>query len=217
MKNIKNFNNYNTSNNINVLDIIREFNMDEYLNIILTKNKSNNAPYHNINHLLCVTEFCYVIGKEEGVSKKDLKILTTAGLFHDFNHSEGKKKDDENIKQAKNAVIKYVKEEDIEDVNKLIDATQFPYVIEDKDLTKLQKIIRDADMMQTFQNNFIHQVIFGLSKELGKDPIEFLMDQKNFISNLKFYTKTAKKYTKEKLKDLKKDINYMIKISDKNE
>lgn len=210
MKNIKKFKEY--ANNITVLDIIKELDLGDYLNILLTENKSNQAPYHNINHLLCVTKFCYLFGKEENVSKKELKVLVVAGMFHDFNHSEGKKSDDKNIIEAKKCVSKYVSD-DVSDINILIDATQYPYVIEDGDLSLSQKIIRDADMMQTFEDNFIHQVVFGLSKEIGKDSIEFLTDQKKFISVLKFYTGTATNYTENKLEKLKEDIDYLIKIT----
>lgn len=211
MANIKKFNEY--ALNTNILDIIREFKMDEYLNILLKENKSNYAPYHNINHLLCVTKYCYLFGKEEGVSKKELRVLVTAGLFHDFNHSEGKKTDDKNIAEAKKCVEKYVDSDDIEDVNVLIEATQYPYVIDVKDLSLSQKIIRDADFMQTFEDNFIHQVVFGLAKEIGKEPIDFLSMQKSFISSMEFNTNTAKKYTKSKLEKLEDNVDYLIKIT----
>ena len=67
-------------------------------------------------------------------------------------------------------------------------------------------------MLQTFEDNFVQQILFGLSKELGFEFIKFLDIQLKFLDNLKFYTKSAKDMTKGKLSKIKKDVKYLKSI-----
>ncbi len=212
MNNIKRFEAYY---GLDPLEIIKKYKLDDYLKTVLTESKSNNAPYHNINHVLCMVKNTYIIGQVEGLGKNEIRTLVISALFHDFNHSEGKKSDDENIKTAIKAVKKYIleKDKDIEDdIINIIKATEYPYVIEDKDLDMSQKVIRDSDMLQTLEDNFVHQILFGLSKELGIEFKKFLDIQLNFIDNLKLYTKSAKEMSKGKFTKIKKDVKYLKSI-----
>lgn len=210
MTKIKNFEEFY---GIEALDIIKKFNLGNYLKIVIKESKSNNAPYHNLNHVLCMVKNIYIICNNEDVKKEDIQTLIIAALFHDFNHSQGKKTDDENIKIAIKACNKYIEEENLRlNVIDIIKATQYPYVIDEKDLSKNQLIIRDCDMLQTFESNFIQQVLLGLSTELGIELEKFLDMQLSFLDNLKFHTKTAKELTKGKISKIKKDVNYLKSI-----
>ena len=55
-------------------DIIKEFQLEHYLNIVLTESSSNYAPYHNINHVLCMVKYAYIIGSSEDLEKDDYII-----------------------------------------------------------------------------------------------------------------------------------------------
>jgi HD superfamily phosphodiesterase len=142
------------------LEIIKKFKLEYYLNVILTNNNGNTNLYHNFYHTQCVTTNCYKIAIDtDTYEENDIKILLIAALFHDFNHSGGKlKNDSENVKLAIEGFQKYTKEskEDTEFICDLIKITEFPYNADnDSKLSIRQQILRDADVMQWLEPNFI--------------------------------------------------------------
>ena len=43
-----------------IIDIISEYeSLKKGLKYIIQNNESNTAPYHNLNHMLTVTKYCY--------------------------------------------------------------------------------------------------------------------------------------------------------------
>jgi hypothetical protein len=202
-----------TSKDKKILEAIEIIDKYEYLQkafkYILLNSKSNNGPYHNLNHLLTVLKYCYLGGLSEGIKdEKELRELLIAAIFHDVNHTIGKEKDDVNVQNSKDAIGKFVKQEEIDAdtdyMNKLLDATQYPYVIEGKDLDLKQGIIRDADLMQVFEYNWIHQNIAGLSSELKMDFLDFVQPQRKFLESAAFNTTWGKKMYKERWGDVMK-------------
>ena len=202
-----------TSKDKKILEAIEIIDKYEYLQkafkYILLNSKSNNGPYHNLNHLLTVLKYCYLGATSEGIKdEKELKELLIAAIFHDVNHTIGKEKDDVNVQNSKDAIGKFVKQEEIDAdtdyMNKLLDATQYPYVIEGKDLDLKQGIIRDADLMQVFEYNWIHQNIAGLSSELKMDFLDFVQPQRKFLESAAFNTDWGKKMHKDKWDDVMK-------------
>ena len=202
-----------TSKDKKILEAIEIIDKYEYLQkafkYILLNSKSNNGPYHNLNHLLTVLKYCYLGASSEGIKdEKELRELLIAAIFHDVNHTIGKEKDDVNVQNSKDAIDKFVKQEEIDAdtdyMNKLLDATQYPYVIEGKDLDLKQGIIRDADLMQVFEYNWIHQNIAGLSSELKMDFLDFVQPQRKFLESAAFNTTWGKKMHKDKWDDVMK-------------
>lgn len=202
-----------TSKDKKILEAIEIIDKYEYLQkafkYILLNSKSNNGPYHNLNHLLTVLKYCYLGALSEGVKdEKELRELLVAAIFHDVNHTIGKEKDDVNVQNSKDAIDKFVKQEEIDVdtdyMNKLLDATQYPYVIEGKDLDLKQGIIRDADLMQVLEYNWIHQNIAGLSSELKMDFLDFVQPQRKFLESAAFNTDWGKKMHKDKWDDVMK-------------
>ena len=202
-----------TSKDKKILEAIEIIDKYEYLQkafkYILLNSKSNNGPYHNLNHLLTVLKYCYLGALSEGVKdEKELRELLVAAIFHDVNHTIGKEKDDVNVQNSKDAIDKFVKQEEIDVdtdyMNKLLDATQYPYVIEGKDLDLKQGIIRDADLMQVLEYNWIHQNIAGLSSELKMHFLDFVQPQRKFLESAAFNTDWGKKMHKDKWDDVMK-------------
>jgi hypothetical protein len=200
----------NKNEALEAIEIIDKY---EYLQkafkYILINSKSNNGPYHNLNHLMTVLKYCYLGATSEGIKdEKELRELLIAAIFHDVNHTIGKEKDDVNVQNSKDAIKKFVKQEEIDAdtnyMNKLLDATQYPYVIEGKDLDLKQGIIRDADLMQVFEYNWIHQNIAGLSSELKMDFLDFVQPQRKFLESAAFNTDWGKKMHKDRWGDVMK-------------
>lgn len=196
------------SKKLEAIEIIDKFDyLQKAFKYIVLNSNSNNSPYHNLNHLLTVLKYTYEGAIHEGIlDKKELRELLLAAIFHDVDHSAGKKTDDINIKNSKKALKDFVDSEeldvDINSMNEILDATQFPYVIESKNLNSKQAIIRDADLMQVFEYNWIHQNIGGLSTELKLNFIDFVKPQRKFLDSAEFNTKWGKNMKKENWKNV---------------
>ena len=172
---------------------------DDAKDYISKHNKTDNA-YHNNKHMIDVfnnsmTLFneCLFIDerykKEFNLTPNDQLNLGLAALFHDFNHSGGKLKDDENIELALIALKEYLdltnKSDLYNDVKHIIIATEFPH--KDIKLDILQKIIRDADTMGGITEDWM-SVVKSLAKELNKTFEEFIPSQINFLQSVKYNT-----------------------------
>jgi len=188
---------------LEAIEIIDKYDyLQKAFKYIILNNKSNNNPYHNLNHLLTVMKYCHLGAISEKITdEKELRELLIAAIFHDVNHSGGKKTDDINIKNSKKSIKDFVESQevdvDLEVINEILDATQYPYVIEGKSLNKRQAIIRDADLMQVFEYNWIHQNILGLSTELNMNFLDFVQPQRKFLDSVEFNTKWGNEIKKE--------------------
>lgn len=175
---------------------------------IIENNTSNHLPYHNLNHLLTVLKYCDYIAMGEMVYYDNRMELYLAALFHDVYHSGGKLTDDLNILNAKTAFeefklsLKEILNVSSDKVTSLIECTQYPYHVPFDDLTLHHKIIRDADMMQAFEYNWIHQTTLGLATESGKTFKDFIKSQRTFLENVTFYTPTALEYKNKRWKQV---------------
>ena len=153
-------------------------------------NKGKNNPYHNNTHTFNVVELVnqYCIANDINDTLKMCYLV--AALFHDFNHSGGKKTDKENVKLA------YIGFWDAWQINRrnsfktentrilpmyadliirLINSTEFPYKsIEDNNSTRLYKaealrVLREADILSYEHTEWEKYVYEGLMKENDKD------------------------------------------------
>jgi hypothetical protein len=204
---------------LSVIEIINKYDyLSKAFKYIVENNDSNYAPYHNINHLLTVTKYVYYALEFEELleQENDVKNMLIAAIFHDFNHSAGKKKDAANIADAKAGIKEFVEKEDIkvdiDFIDKVLDAPEYPYAIESKDLNEFQAIIRDADLTQVFESNWIYQNIFGLSKELNMTPVEFMKGQRKFLESVKFNTAYGEYLAKEKWPQVMKEFEALENI-----
>jgi hypothetical protein len=187
-------------------DLIKAF------NFIFDKSTGSRNPYHNCNHLLVAFKNAIDAAKYEKISKSDTKNLLFATLLHDINHSGGKTDDKINVDRSKKVIAKLIKDEnidvDIDIINELLDATEYPYAIDDADLNKLQKIIRDVDLTQMFEENWISQILLGLGDELNKTFDDTIEMQFKFANSVKYRTdwgnKIAKPKTEKHIEQLKK-------------
>lgn len=184
-----------TNNNPSgALEIISEENnvLPVVFRYLLDNNTANAAPYHNLHHLLSVMYYCNEGCKYHSIIGVNRVSVLVAALFHDYNHSQGYAKDYVNVSVALNSVnqwykgSKFTTEVDIDKVIEIIKATEYPYVIESKDLSIEQAIIRDADLMPSLDTDWLNNMIVGLMKEMKVDSFESMTDgQKAFHSGIK--------------------------------
>ncbi len=168
----------------NTLDIINKFpELQKGFSWIMKNSTSNNLPYHNFNHLLTVVRYTYGACRFYELTPKEELEMLFAALFHDVNHSGGKETDDVNVINAKRVVHNFCHNYNIDidahEVCRIIDATQYPYVLEPEEMDLKQQIIRDADLMQVFEYNWIQQNMMGLCSEMG-----ITMDKTSSVSCL---------------------------------
>lgn len=174
--------------------------LNHALAYVQIENPSNKVPYHNMDHMLTVTKWCGRLAGMCSLTVIEEKALILAAIFHDFDHTAGKADDDVNIQRAlaglnRFAEIHRLDEELLKLAIENIQVTQFPFIYTPQ--TTAQKIIRDADLLQSLEPNREEVLVTGLRKELEvkfKRKItrgEFCENQVKFLDGLKLYTTPA--------------------------
>lgn len=182
-----------------MLNIITKYkSLQDGLKFVMNHNKSNLAPYHNLNHMLNVVKHCYnALEFMNRLEDDDAEHLLVAAMFHDFNHSMGRRDDAYNITQAKKGLENFVYFNtmsilDLEIMFEIIDATQYPYVLKDYELNVYQSIIRDADLMEITEPDWISHIILGLCKEMHYPLTELMVGEKKFLREITMITSYGK-------------------------
>lgn len=199
-------------------DNLYEGNLVRYFQIVFHNAKNVNHPYHNFRHMMHVTWLCHDACKyyKKELSKRDMRNLLVASVFHDFDHRGTIGEDLENIKLAVQALNKYILPEDVPYLNEMttiIKSTEYPYKEASASLALCCQIIRDADLSQSLSPAWLQQVIFGLAVEWKKSPMEVLKLQTNFHRSLKFNTDWAKKtWPQEEIEKKIEETTNLLKI-----
>jgi len=167
---------------------------------IVGRNTSNNAPYHHFHHMICVTKWAMILAEDEGIAEGTTiwYELMLACMFHDINHSMGEFPDKVNVSEAVaqflgfyDSNLKFRSDYPISDtaVTYIIRATEYPYVIDDSELSKCQAIIRDADLLISLEPDWFQNAVLGLMKEMKIDDISKMIDgQLSFHRGIKMRT-----------------------------
>lgn len=173
--------------------------MQALWNIFLQENTSNFLPYHNAYHASCVLKYVTLLATFEKMSDDEKRDLQTAAIFHDFHHSGGLEDDSVNVQTAIDdsallicANSEYTIEQFNDRIKPLIKATEYPYVIDDEDLSLSQKIMRDADLLQATEPTYYAHVFCGLSAEMGVPPKQLVIGLREWNEKVTMYTKQAK-------------------------
>ncbi len=205
-----------------VMKEIENMGLIPYFQFYMANNQSLIIPYHNCNHML---QLLYHIIKAYRYDPKKLSTydyvkLLLAGMYHDFNHSGGVLDDADNIVLAKKGLFNAIEKtsplvslDDIKDIYHIIDATQYPYIIDDKDLSYSQSIIRDADLLVRLSYDYFTQTLCGLKSELKIDDyIQLLNGDKSFLS--KSFSSMRTQYGEDIVKTHHSSlVDYMEQIS----
>ena len=201
-----------------ILNIINQYDsLKKGLKYILLTNSSNRAPYHNLNHMLVVVRHCYyALVYEELLERQMSEELLMAALFHDYDHSMGEHTDKVNVGFAKHHLRNFIEANeidlDIDFMEKIIDATEYPYVIPVEDLNIHQKIIRDADLCQVYEYNWLQQNILGLCEELELELEVMVTGQRKFLEGVETLTSYGAYMRNKNYSNLLVDLNILENI-----
>ncbi len=167
--------------------------------LILNKLKNElpaNLYYHSIDHTLDVYHCAESIGKEEGVSDSDLKLLLVATIYHDAGYLEQNHNHEQiscDIARKYLPQFKYT-QEDIDIICGIIMATKIPQ----RPKTYLEEIICDADLNYLGRTDFfsIGESLYREMFAFGyiKNKIEWNRVQLDFMRQHHFFTPTAIKH-----------------------
>ncbi|WP_370086923.1 HD domain-containing protein [Ekhidna sp.] len=151
--------------------------------------------FHNWNHTQEVVKVSMELGKQCGLSEKDLSILKVAAYFHDTGHVKSYTNHEEMSARiaAEFLEIRDVAKEEIETVKSLILSTKLTSPC----LTTMEEILHDADLSHIGTLDMERRAK-ALRKEweylLGSkySEREWLELQISFLSHLRFLTEPAK-------------------------
>lgn len=194
---------------------------------VMETNKGSNNPYHNNYHLELVAKYSLLGAKhhlntinlmkgsgqwkdsysKDLITERQITLLIAAALFHDKDHLGGTAKtDDDNIALAIAemrdfflTVDKYINPTiaELQLMEELIAATRFPRLQPELEMTRLQKILCDADIIQgMYCPNYVNGIIRGLFTEMriNNPALTFaavIEMQIGFYKNFKFQTEFA--------------------------
>lgn len=169
--------------------IAEQLGLVNYLQYFFEHNKST-AEYHNNYHAICVALNCCEGALHQKLSDSEVKTTVLAGIFHDFNHSGGTETDDKNIERAVRGLSSayitqipeqlsgktktYLTSDEFTQTIQTLAVTKYPY--EKSPVTIMQMIIRDADLMQPYEQDklVLKKQYVGLHTEIERTyPMKF--------------------------------------------
>lgn len=190
--------------------------VSEYVSKLLSENLSEEFAYHNLLHTKEVTASAYDIGKNSGLSKRELELVQLATWFHDTGFViKYKGHEDESIRIATEFLKDHnFSNEDLETVTNLIRVTELPAIPN----SKLEEVIKDADILNIgldafFNNNERIRLEREQIENIVIDEKEWLSSSLSFIQNADFYTDYAKKKYGEKRKENIQDLSRRLKVN----
>jgi uncharacterized membrane-anchored protein YitT (DUF2179 family)/predicted metal-dependent HD superfamily phosphohydrolase len=149
--------------------------------------------YHTARHTRSVIQVAQLLAEKENVDHHNLKILTTAALFHDAGFLRGHKDHEEiSCEIAKEYLPGFdYDESQIQQVCRLIMATKLPQT----PANQLESIICDADLhyLGTDEYFSISENLFKEFNHLGlvKNRAEWKKRQIQFFKSHRYFTKSA--------------------------
>jgi HD superfamily phosphohydrolase YqeK len=157
----------------------------EHLDIISYRNYSANAPYHNKHHCFSVALNALEGAKFYDLGVEEQRIVFLAGLYHDFEHSEGKKDDTVNIANAIKGMeywcgrLESLTPETTNLIKQAINSTIWPSHLLESERSLLDLILCDADLLQWTASD-VQNYRDGLAEEKMsavtlKDTIDFVI------------------------------------------
>nr|DAF93394.1 MAG TPA: HDc [Myoviridae sp. ctshb19] len=165
--------------------------IDEY---IQQPQFDTHQPYHNADHCIRVAHRCLELFAAMGWRlRHEISMTMCAALFHDFGHT-GKGPDIKNIERAvaglraAEPVLLYFGGVSVGHMENMIRCTEFRHGFPNPPLNLMEKVLRDADVMESCEPRSVKTVMFDLCAELDVDVRAAVPKQVEFLQNVHMYT-----------------------------
>ncbi|WP_434036626.1 Pycsar system effector family protein [Formosa sp. 4Alg 33] len=164
---------------------------ETFVSHLLESQLSPKNFYHNIDHTKSVLDAVTQFAKKEGCTEEEITVLQLAAWFHDTGYVNTDVGHEEESVKIASQFLEHAgwSKEEIAKIERLILVTKADVVPK----TLLEKIMKDADCAHVASDNFFESTE-RLRQELkykNEQPIselDWLIQNKEFISNHKFYT-----------------------------
>jgi predicted metal-dependent HD superfamily phosphohydrolase len=172
----------------------------------LARELDPRLTYHSLSHTLDVLESATRLAKMEGLGDHETKILQTAAVFHDCGMLKTYRGHEiASVEIAESVLPSYsYSQEEIDEITKMILATQIPQSAKNK----IDQILCDADLDYLGRNDFFmvaHQLKYEW-EAMGIFPtslVQWYEIQIDFLSQHDYFTDSARAMRQEKkLKNL---------------
>ncbi|MBN1116877.1 MAG: HD domain-containing protein [Bacteroidales bacterium] len=176
------------------LQHIRFADMEEAVLNRLENELPPDLTYHNMKHTVDVVTQAEIIGRGEEIGEEEMLLLKTAALFHDTGFLvELENHEDYSIELAREVMQLYgFLDEQIEEVCELINVTRKNA----EPRNHLEAILKDADLDYLGRSDYlpVSNTLYHEFQRLNGDMSQGAWKKKQigFISEHKYYTKTAK-------------------------
>ena len=189
-------------NNQHIISLAIEHIADFY-----KKNIGAEYVFHDIQHIKNVAEAVGIIGKDCGISTRELELLEMAAWFHDTGYIEGADRHEErSCKFAVEFFSKHkVADQDLDVITRCIMATKLPF--KPKDF--LEEIMCDADLSHLGKDIYwdrcgrLRQELL-MTRSIMMSEQEWIQFELDFMGSHKYFTEVGRElYTKRKQKHIK--------------
>jgi len=167
----------------------------QFVTKIQTEEIPQGCVYHNINHIKEVVEAAAEIGKNSGLTEKEMELVLLAAWFHDaglsktyINHEEA------SAEIAREFLLKHnYPEEDIKAVEANILATRIPH----NPGNMMEMVISDADLIHLGKKGYnarceLLRAEWEQVQGIKFTQIEWIHNNINFITANDFHTEYAR-------------------------
>jgi len=185
----------------------------EYVSELLSSLKEKWYEYHNLDHTLSVYKRASYLAIQEWLDEELQEIMQLSALFHDTWFI---KQYDNNEPIWVEIAEEWLKQQNYpEDKIDIIKQVILATILWSNTNTKLEQIIKDADMDNLWRSDFF-EVWISLRNELKNiKNIEFSDKERYetvspYILNFNFFTETQKKERNKKLEENKKKLKEII-------
>ena len=166
-----------------------------YVTQLLIHQLPKDRVFHNLHHTINVMQGALKIGKEEGLSEKELEIVTLAAWFHDTGHIKtytGHERVSMEIAREWLEKENYP-EEHLKEVLRCIEVTTMPQ----RPTDTIENVMCDADLYHLSFNTYDHyqeMLREELRRELDIEVSDEDWYRQNtaFLTNHKYWTEYGK-------------------------
>ncbi len=205
--------------NLHHFSSINYYKAERHIMKVLEQRLSKKLYYHSIAHTKDVVSAVERLALLENVTDEGLFLLKSAATYHDAGFVEAYDKNEPiGARLADEILPKYgYTDQHIEKIKELIFVTQIPH----QPKNKLEEIICDADLDYLGRDDF-HEIADKLRRELkehGKIDSDRQWDeiQVSFLSQHKYFTKTAIKTRREMKEKNLEEVKERLKRNEYND